>query len=268
MKPKFTIYTPPYTDKSAGIWLLHFLCDRLNHLGYPATLIILPQGRFINPAFRTPFAPVSCYDPDTIVIYSEIISGNPLGADRVVRYLLFYDGALTGNLIQWGKTDFPLSYSKIFRGDCDILFYPVANLELFYVDDREKEGCCFYRGKLDYNEKIPALADCLEITRSWPESKHELAEIFRNRQLLFSLDSVSATIIDAALCGCVPVLFNPVHEIGELGKFWANDLSDTEIKTALMGMTALPEIIRDFQNSFDMRLEATVSKISNHFGLE
>lgn len=259
MRPKFTIYVPPYTNKSAGVWLLHYLCDRLNYLGYPSSLVIFFQGQsWTNPEFTTPIA----YQEDSIVIYPEVISDNPLGARKVVRYLLNGEGVLTGQKINWGVNDFPLSFSKTYRNDCDILFYPTSNLDLFRNEGRSRSGYCLYVGKADYRGPLPDM-EYLEITRTWPETKQELAEVFNTRQFFFSCDSNSSTSLDAALCGCIPIFFTPNHRRGELGRFWANNLS--EIGIALQGMAALPEIIREYQNSFEARLDAIVSKIIHHF---
>ena len=256
MKTKFTICSPPYTDKSAGIWILHFLCDRLNHLGYPATInTMINPSSIVNPKFHTPLS----YDPDSIVVYPEIVLGNPLGADKVVRYLLCHELVP----INWGELDFPLSYSKVFRDDCDILYYPIADLDLFYSDGRKREGYCVYRGKSFYTGPLPISDNSVEITRSWPESKHELAEILRSKQFLFTLDNITSTALDAALCGCVPLYSEPAYESGELGKFWMNDIS--ELSEMQIEVTALHEKVRVLQNSFDERLETIVHKILRHF---
>lgn len=258
-RPSFTIFTPVYTDKSAGIWMLHFLCDRLNHLGYPSSIVIASSIHATNPAFTTPIA----YDPASIVIYPEVVSNNPLNARRVVRYLLNGDGALSGRKIEWGETDFPLSFSRIYRADCDILFYPTVNLEHFFNDGRPRSGYCLYRGKSGYDGPLPNI-EFLEITRAWPPTKQELGDIFRSRQLLFSFDTYSSTNLDAALCGCVPILLAPLEHEAELGKFWAHNMS--EVGAALREIATLRERIVQFQQSFDERLDAVAAKIAAHFG--
>ena len=39
MKLRFIICAPAYGHQSAGVTVLHSLCDRLNKLGYPAAII-------------------------------------------------------------------------------------------------------------------------------------------------------------------------------------------------------------------------------------
>lgn len=264
MKPKFIIHAPPYTDKSAGIWMLHFLCDRLNSLGYPSSLVFFstPLTPLVNPKFVTPMLIASA--SDEIVIYPESIKGNPLNAKHIVRYLLNFDGVQPETKIQWGKNDFPVSYSILFRDDCDILYYPITHLDVFYNDRRKRDGVCLYKGKMHYRGPIPHL-DYLEITRSLPGTKKELAEVFRSRALLFSCDSITSTVLDAALCGCVPVLFHPHHVAAELGKFWANDLK--EVPAALQVISTLADKVRAYQEGFDEKLASIVARIVEHFGL-
>lgn len=332
-KPSFLIVAPPYTNKSAGAWLMHFLCDRLNALGYDSRMVPLvkrmkrrrlaqiavgriadavakkltfaaedstPKQSFLviapfrmnksvrtwvtyflrrrqstlghtsylvpsvsfqtHPDFDTPIA--SQIDDDTIVIYPEIICGNPLKAKRVVRYLLNYDGALAGQKIEWGNRDFPLSFSSVYRDDCDILFYPTVDLDFFYTDGRPRAGSCFYRGKSTYTGPIQHAYN-IEITRTFPADKQELGDIFRSHRLLISLDSYSSTNLDAALCGCVPLLLLQNPKVAELGKFWAHSMS--EVDDTLREIETLRERVVSFQTSFDNRLDETVGKIIHHF---
>lgn len=221
-------------------------------------LMFFEGWHFVNPEFNTPVA----YHDDSIVIYPEIVSGNPLGAKKIVRYLLNSEGVISGRKIWWKEGEFPLSFSKIFRNDCDTLFYPIANPDLFRDEGRHRSGYCLYKGKGNYNGPLPS-GNHLEITRAWPASKPELAEIFKTKLWLFSCDSCSSTCLDAALCGCLPILLEPCHVVGELGKFWANDLS--EIETTITAVSKLPEVVRGYQDNFDERLNAIVEKIIRHF---
>ena len=53
------------------------------------------------------------------------------------------------------------------------------------------------------------------------------------------------------------------NDIGELGKFWANDLP--EIMDALKVIDELHERINAIRGSFDTNLAMIVSKIAAHF---
>ena len=258
---KFTIFAPSYTDKSGGAWVLHFLCDQLNKIGYESKVFIYEPSQIVNPEFDTPVG----YIEDSVVIYPEIIVNNPLNATKVVRYLLNKEGGLQKRMINWGETDYPLAFSRAYRSDCESLFYPNCDLSIFYDNGTERTQNAFYIGKGYLTGDCPKL-DCFEVTRTFPSTKQELAEVFRKSKILFSYDAHSATNADAALCGCLPYLLQkPLEgaENSELGKFWAE--STDEIDQALDQMSTLHQRIERLQLSFLERLAEQVKKIEKHF---
>lgn len=258
---KFTIFAPSYNEKSGGAWVLHFLCHSLNKIGYESNVFIYESSKLANPKFNTPQG----YIKNSIVIYPEVIINNPLKAEKVVRYLLNKEGILQGKMIDWGSTDYPLAFSKVYKENCETLFYPNCDLSIFYYDGRPKIQNSFYIGKGYLYGNCPKL-DCFEITREQPSSKQELADVLRNSKILFSYDCVSATNTDAALCGCLPYfLQKPTIDLSnaELGKFWAE--STDEIDSALLAMLTLYDRIDVLQKSFLDRLEMQAQKIIQHF---
>ena len=105
----FYIYTPDYTYMHSGIRCLHLLCHHLNRLGYRSYV----NTQVTNPNLNTPFADAAMLDQfrqdglANIVIYPEVVAGNPLNAKYVVRYLLNRPGFFTGAGIEtYGAADF------------------------------------------------------------------------------------------------------------------------------------------------------------------
>ncbi len=259
----FTIFAPSYNEKSGGSWMLHFLCDQLNKIGHTSTLFIFENEQITNPNFNTPIGHIQ----NSVVVYPEIVTTNPLQAKYVVRYLLNKEGYLQKKMIDWGEKDYPLSFSTVYRNDCDTLFYPNSDLSIFYNSYQERTQNAFYIGKGYLYGDCPRL-DCFEITRSYPESKQELANVLRKTKILFSYDAHTATNLDAALCGCLPYfLQKPLPELqnAELGKFWAE--SEDEIDSALLAISTLHDRVKELQDNFPQRLQTQVAKIKNHFSL-
>ena len=170
-------------------------------------------------------------------------------------------------MIKWDKTDYPLAFSKAYRSDCEALYYPNCDLSMFYDNGTERTQNAFYIGKGYLNGDCPKL-DCFEITRSFPSTKQELADVLRRSKILFSYDALSATNTDAALCGCLPYLLQkpmPGLKNAELGKYWVE--STDEVDQALEQMSTLYKRIQGLQQSFPERLADQVKKIQKHFAL-
>ena len=93
MRSTFLVWAPPYTHRSSGVRALFRLCHHLNQAGYPSAMVAEPGDAL--PEWNTPLhsGPVG----DSIVIYPEIVSGNPLGARRVIRWALNNPGLLGGD---------------------------------------------------------------------------------------------------------------------------------------------------------------------------
>ena len=143
MKRKYLIQTKSYDENSGGIIVLHKLCSILNELGHESYLIP-PHNRYYeisknsphtsvkavlgflrrvfiglrqehnayktfktNPAFNTPIlnAKGTVFDDDWIIIYPEIVVGNPLQAKNVVRWLLYKPGVLEHKKIYFGQNE-------------------------------------------------------------------------------------------------------------------------------------------------------------------
>jgi len=96
---KFIITAPPFNEKSAGCVMLYTLSNKLKELGYDTEIIPLTQPQVIP--------------DDTILIYPEIIDGNPFGAKNVVRYFLNREGYVSGNKVNAGPNDFNFSFSQV-----------------------------------------------------------------------------------------------------------------------------------------------------------
>ena len=97
---KFVVSAPPYTDKSAGVVMLYLLRDELKGLGYDAEIVL--------------FDTIKPISDDTIVIYPEVIEGNPLKAKNVVRYFLNREGLASGNRVNPSSDDFILAFNASF----------------------------------------------------------------------------------------------------------------------------------------------------------
>lgn len=222
---KFLIVTPAYTPKSAGIVVMHQLCHDLNALGYPAAVVLsdVKDVTYSNsPKYYGPDlhyyaingeAELQKFIHEGIVVYPEIVKGNPLKANKVVRYVLNTEGFVAQNQMHESPSDFILSYSPVYRKDphaflTKIPFNPIFNAEnTLPALDRTLD--ITYVGKGDTYGECFTVPGTLEITRIYPKTKQELALLFRNTRYFFTWDYRSAVITEAILSGAIPVFMSP-----------------------------------------------------------
>lgn len=227
----FVIYTPIYDENIGGIIVLHKLCATLNTMGIKAKL-----WHSINPvkicSFKTFrkkirykiksfFSPKKLRSPyhldiaiqkeleNAIVIYPEIIDGNPLQAQNIVRWLLYIPGAHTGK-INYGHDELFFFYNPQFINE-DFKFNVsgqltiTENMKDIYRQTNfgQRKGTCFMirkgnKRKLDYHPENALQVDGL--------SHQELSRIFNEYEYFISYDLYTMYSSYAAICGCKSIV--------------------------------------------------------------
>ena len=198
---KFVVTAPPYNDKSAGIVMLYTLCDELKRQGYEAELMQFDK-------------PIAIADNE-IVIYPEVIDGNPLRAKNVVRYYLNREGMASGNKVNASPNDFILAFNKLYHPNPHaVIRVENLNPHCFFgtkvTFDRKLD--CTYIGKGSmYSDQCKVVGGTIEITRTAPEHKEGLADLLRQTRFFFTYDICTALTSEAIICGAivVPLLFHP-----------------------------------------------------------
>ena len=171
--------------------VLHQLCDALNELGYESAIAFFHGGK--APDFQWAFSNISeFYGPhlkrkllslsnandelkamleEGVMVYPDLIVGNPLGAKRVVRYLLYknldYSGSKMG--------EFVLSFSKLYHKKADAyLFHSFRDRNLHSdgsVHWSKRTMDCTYFGKGPNFTACTRIPDTVLIGRTWPEDR-------------------------------------------------------------------------------------------------
>lgn len=231
---KFIIYAPRYREESGGAIVLHKLCDTLNRLGYSAKLWPLWKPRLsahtplsaipsslaylgsriyrgqyvVNEHYDTPIAKASDID-DGIVVYPEIVSGNPLGAKHYVRWLLHKPGFHEGKF-KYKHGDLCFSYQDAFNSLGGGIKYggtltvSEAFLEIYKLrNTKERLKICHMVRKGKSRPDLPNLS------KQWVVDGHthqELADIFNECKICYFYDLYTTYAIYAAVCGCIPVI--------------------------------------------------------------
>lgn len=207
----WVVMAPDYTPFSGGCIALHKLCHHLVELGERGFLL---SGR-IHPDFCGRQIDMSQYRAldkrNTVVIYPEITSGNPLRARHVVRWLLNTPGFFGGDGI-YAKTDFVFKYSDYFESLHDrrvdgLLSAYHVDREMFRDHGYAREGVCYMVRKGKHHSPVHHPEDALRLDDVFLKGGPEyLAEVFNRRKMFISYDAATFISVQAALCGCVSVV--------------------------------------------------------------
>lgn len=251
MPRPFIIFAPRFDENSGGAVVLHRLCDLLNRSGqrallWPSREILFDPWRPLYSwnrqrlqrrwyrkhgpyrtfeGFLTPLATPADLK-GAIVVYPEVVDGNPLRADHVVRWLLHRPGFHTGR-IDYGRNDRYFFFQNAFddpnlNPDRDNLLRTVFIRDDLYrqVHFGPRSGCCHILRKgagrpMQHDVANSILIDGL--------SHPEAAAVFNRVQTCISYDPYTMYSQFAALCGCDSVV---LPEEGMTEESWYPDPRD------------------------------------------
>jgi len=203
MKKDYIIITPALC-KSNGVKTLYFLSKELEKKGYNAYLYTNNQD---NTNFKYIDKITLDMRENAIVIYPEIVVGNPLRFRNVVRYVLYYPGK-NGGSPEYDKSELIFAHRKEFYPTKNLLFVPWLDSTLFYDNNSPKTQDCYFVYKSGKWKEIPEFKDMTEITITYPKKRKDLANLLRTTETLYSYDSCSALLDEAQLCGCKVKIIN------------------------------------------------------------
>ncbi|MFL6663680.1 MAG: hypothetical protein ACJ8G7_16030 [Rhizobacter sp.] len=251
MARPFIVFADSFNENNGGVIALHRLCDVLNRGGqrallWPSRLPLHDPAhpwasawafwRWHRRAWRRPYKTCPGFDtplaktadlPGAIVIYPEIVHGNPLRAAHVVRWLLHKPGFHKGRF-EYGAGDRFFFYQKAFD---DPALNPDGGdnlLKTLYVRDdvyRElntgpRHGTCYILRKGKGRPIVHDLAGSVLVDKM---SHAERAAVFNRVQACISYDTYTMYSHFAALCGCDSIV---VPEPGVSKEQWYPDPAD------------------------------------------
>lgn len=211
---------------------MHLLCQRLNELG-ETSLIWQPGRPLLKSRFdvrgwmkalryqigrtkraykKGPFDNPVAHQRDlkyAIVVYPEIVEGNPLGSPAVVRWLLHRPKHHTGTAV-FGAEDLFFFYQEAFH-DPDYDIDPSNRLTItWFIDAYKEQGCGGERSGTTYllrkGKGRPILHDLTDSICVDDMSHEEKAAAFNRAKYFYSYDLYTMYALYAALCGCIPII--------------------------------------------------------------
>lgn len=266
MKKNYIIYAPPFNENIGGSIALHKLCDLLNSIGEQAYLwkaLEKPTFKFRAPIkstynllrylvhkyyekyeifalFNTPIANKKALK-NSIVIYPEVVNGNPLKAKNIVRWFLHKPGFHTGQ-INFGQNELYFYYQNAFNDDI-INVYPDNKLMVLFIRDdiykqtnfMEREGICYLIRK---GKKKPIVHDMTNSICIDGMSHMEISVVFNKMEYFISYDTHTMYQIYALMCGCKVIvipdegitkeIWQPIQELRDGISYGMNDIEVSE----------------------------------------
>jgi hypothetical protein len=148
------------------------------------------------------------FSKSTVVLYPDVIYGNPLYATKVVRWLLSKNrfGKDAG---AYGKNDLFFSYREFFN---DYSLNPTCRLlTISYFDKKlyrqtnfgERTSVCYIIRKGRNRADLPKVFDGPVIDRL-PEK--EKVEVFNQSKYCYDYDTQTFYSNIASVCGCIPII--------------------------------------------------------------
>jgi len=213
----YYIVAPDYRRTSAGIRIMHQLCDAIRKMGYDAWIL----ANVTHPGLNTPRLTddvVRYHEAQEgvkpIAIYPEIIGANPLNTGLVVRYILNIPGLL-GEKPNYKETDLFYAHTPemlpAIGYPASVLNMPPTDTSIFHnienTNDHQRSGHCIYFGRYHEgrNDYAHLLKGATEITSTFPATQEEMADLFRRSERLYCFEN-TAISMEARLCGCPAVI--------------------------------------------------------------
>jgi hypothetical protein len=200
---KFFIWTPEYNEFSGGIMSLHILAKMLADKDNDVT--VSSKDTMKNSRAKT--NKNESLSEDTMVIYPEIITGNPYNSKHVTRWLLNTPGVIGGDGV-YDENDLIYKYSEYFKAPDEskvkgILTTFDAKMDIFYDMNLERSGECYFIHKSKRKKLDKHSIDSINIEGL---SNEDLSKVFNTTEIFICYDNMTFRSIQAALCGCISVI--------------------------------------------------------------
>lgn len=309
-KMKFVIVSP--RNNGGGAIVLHTLCKYLSELGYDARMFYSGYfkrpgsfffwykwlmftlkdlcmkntapllGDFFPKKYRAfidfPIRNLRrkywpSVDNNTVVVYPDVAKGNFLGAEKVVRWLLYYSSYKDGDIDK--ENDLVICYRLEFNDwelnpDGKVVFCTYFDTELYkQTNFGERNGTCYVIHKGKNRTDLPKNFDGIIVDNL---TEKEKVRVFNQCERCISYDTQTAYSEIAALCGCLSII---IPEEGKGISDYRNNndkrygisigLSENQIKYAMSSIEELECWIKNSMNDSKSNVEKFIDFCGRKF---
>jgi hypothetical protein len=220
------VWAYPYQPLSGGGRSLHLLVKHLNRCGYEAFIL----GTFTD--FNSNPLTLPCADStslkehrhagrEPVIVYPEVVPGNPLQCECVVRYLLNRPGLFEPGIEEtFEDSDLFLHYAPehVPKDRCSFdMFVPLVDHSIYsngYPSDRRNGFVAYiHRVNVDLGSLPAWVHPVAVVTMQNPQPPERLADLYRTSRAAIFWERSSA-IFEALSCGC-PAIIIPSEFLNE-----------------------------------------------------
>lgn len=211
----FVIYAPgDYTPNGGGCVALHRLCHNICLCGEKCYIMTSKKNpEYLGEQVDEAEAKRLCSD-GAMAIYPEVTCGNPFGATKVMRWIL-YNVRTYGEYGIFGANDLIYKYAPFFtlRHEQPVhgeLRANELNLHIFKNEGRERKGSCFLIRKENSKEQTHPEGSIILDDYPTKGGNEYLAKVFNDCEIFYAYDSATWLSVMASLCGCLSIVMpNP-----------------------------------------------------------
>ena len=203
-----------FTPTSGGNMACHILNHNLSVVGYNSYITTNKLNSLYKGQSITELDAIKLSQQDnTIVIYPEIYSNNPLNCKKVIRWILNSPDVFGKNEHTYGENDIYLKYASFYKvqyeervkgllGATDPNPYPFKNYNL------TRKGMCHLIRKGNEKSQNWHTSDSISIDNYFIGNINysNLEQIFNKKEKFISYDDCSYISVIAALCGCLSIV--------------------------------------------------------------
>ena len=197
----YVVVTPGFNSFCGGIKVLHRLAHLLNEHGYPAYLTAGGTPEDWNVKFLKDLSveEVKELQQTGVVIYPDVVWGNPLRFNNCVQYDLQAMRPIQSNML-----GVSLEHCFTHKVKPDMTMMVIYMEDFFKLPEQEeRSGICYYKGKGKTECPDP---DWLNIQNV---GREDLAHLYQTSELMVCADNMTQTTVEARLCGCPVKMIEP-----------------------------------------------------------
>ena len=265
------IYAPGFQYNSGGCLGLYNLAKNIKKQGIDCKVFNYSNGRQKSNLIFNDYARIEDIKDNTVVIYPEVIFGNPLQARNVVRLILCELGIhlAADTYSTWNQDDLIYHWSTYNSEksvkNTNLLYCIHIDPAIKNYQENNREGYCYIiRKGYKFHQPLEFVhpPDALFLEDNL--SQKELVKAFNKKKYLISYDPYSFINFIAALCGCIPIIV-PMKGISK--EKWLESLSlsiflreqgESELKGIAYGIEEVEyaaKTLHEARNQQNLRIE-------------